>query len=167
MARPSIQRLEETVVNRIAAGEVIQRPANAVKELLENSLDAGSTSITVSFNLCLAWYAFTFSFLILLWSAYIFQVSVRSGGLKFLQITDNGHGIYKKDLDIVCERFTTSKLEEFDDLKSISTFGFRGEVRKWYADKPSTLCCCNFFNFTEAYLVNFNSFLCQKLAFYL
>lgn len=96
-----IKPLDPQLVNRIAAGEIIQRPFNALKELIENCLDAGSTNI---------------------------NIQIKEGGLKLIQISDNGCGIEKDDLKIVCERFTTSKLKEFEDLKSINTFGFRGEA---------------------------------------
>ncbi|KAK9459348.1 histidine kinase-like ATPase [Lipomyces oligophaga] len=101
MGEIRIKALDSTVVNRIAAGEIIIQPANALKEMLENSIDAGSTSI---------------------------DVVVKEGGMKMLQVTDNGQGIPNGDLEILCERFTTSKLCKFEDLQTISTYGFRGEA---------------------------------------
>src|ERR1700687_4788592 len=96
-----IHVLSETVANKIAAGEVVERPASVVKELLENSLDAGSTRI---------------------------KISVEAGGKKLIQITDNGCGMVRDDAMLAFERHATSKIKNAEDLLSVATLGFRGEA---------------------------------------
>jgi len=96
-----IRILPDHVANQIAAGEVVDRPASVVKELLENALDAGATRI---------------------------RVEVEAGGRKLIRITDNGHGMNRDDALLAFERHATSKLRTADDLLSIATLGFRGEA---------------------------------------
>jgi DNA mismatch repair protein MutL len=96
-----IRILSDLVANQIAAGEVVERPASVVKELLENSIDAGATRI---------------------------RIEVEAGGRKLIRIADNGHGMVKDDALLAFERHATSKLRTSDDLLAISTLGFRGEA---------------------------------------
>ena len=99
MAR--IHVLSETVANQIAAGEVVERPASVVKEMLENSLDAGASRI---------------------------KISIEAGGKKLIQISDNGCGMVRDDAMLAFERHATSKIKKAEDLLCISTLGFRGEA---------------------------------------
>jgi len=96
-----IHVLSENVANKIAAGEVVERPASVAKELLENSLDAGATRI---------------------------RVQVEAGGKKLIQITDNGCGMVRDDALLAFERHATSKIKNAEDLLSVATLGFRGEA---------------------------------------
>ena len=96
-----IQLLPDNIANQIAAGEVIQRPASAVKELLENAVDAGANEI---------------------------RLMVNDAGKALIQVTDNGKGMSETDARMAFERHATSKIKNIDDLFRIKTMGFRGEA---------------------------------------
>lgn len=97
----SIVKLDKDTVEKIAAGEVIESPLSIVKELVENSVDAGSKNITVE---------------------------IRNGGKSFIRVTDDGEGMSEDDIDLAFEKHATSKIEKFDDLYTIASLGFRGEA---------------------------------------
>lgn len=97
----NIVLLDELTINKIAAGEVIERPASVIKEMVENSIDAGATNITVE---------------------------IKNGGISYIKVTDNGKGIAQDDLEIAFERHATSKIRTADDLSLVTSMGFRGEA---------------------------------------
>lgn len=97
----AIQVLDQNTINKIAAGEVIERPSSVVKELVENAIDAGATAITIE---------------------------IKEGGISFVRITDNGCGIQKDELPLAFLRHSTSKIKSVEDLMSVSSLGFRGEA---------------------------------------
>ena len=100
-----IRLLDESTIQMIAAGEIIERPASVVKELVENSLDANSTNITVE---------------------------IANGGKDYIRVTDDGDGLLDEDIDLAFKRHSTSKIYKADDLYNILSFGFRGSISKHF-----------------------------------
>lgn len=93
--------LDEQTINKIAAGEVVDRPASIVKELVENSIDAKATAVTVE---------------------------IKKGGISYIKIIDNGTGFKSDDIELAFERHATSKIRKADDLNEVKSMGFRGEA---------------------------------------
>ncbi len=98
---PHITVLDQSTINKIAAGEVIERPSSVVKELLENAIDAQATAVTVE---------------------------IRDGGISYIRVTDNGCGIPKEEVPLAFLRHSTSKIKSVEDLFTVSSLGFRGEA---------------------------------------
>ena len=96
-----IQVLDQSTINQIAAGEVIERPSSIVKELMENAIDAGATAVTVE---------------------------IKDGGISFIRVTDNGCGIPKEQIPTAFLRHSTSKIRSASDLATVHSLGFRGEA---------------------------------------
>ena len=98
---PEIRVLDQSTINQIAAGEVVERPSSIVKELVENAIDAGATAVTVE---------------------------ITDGGKKLIRITDNGSGMEAEQIPLAFLRHATSKIEKVEDLEHIASLGFRGEA---------------------------------------
>lgn len=133
----SIHILDKNLANQIAAWEVVERPLSVVKELFENALDAGATSI---------------------------KVEIVQWGKKSITITDNGQGMQKADLEICLERYATSKIQTLDDLYHVMTFGFRGEALSSISSVSKMTISSKYHTSQDAYQLTFDSIGWQKIS---
>ncbi len=131
-----IQPMPVQLVNQIAAGEVVERPASVVKELLENSLDAGATKISID---------------------------IEQGGTKLIRITDNGHGIHKDDMALSLSPHATSKIRSIDDLEKVISLGFRGEALPSIASVSHLQLSSNWQGSDETWQISMNNSQASEL----
>jgi DNA mismatch repair protein MutL len=129
LSMSKVKKLNPNLIDQIAAGEVVERPASVVKELMENAIDAGADKI---------------------------EVTIKSGGKKEIQISDNGQGMLPDDLEIAVESHTTSKIEEIDDISKIRTLGFRGEALSSIASVSKMHICSLAEGASKAYEIKVN-----------
>jgi len=129
MERPKLNRLNQEVVNQIAAGEVIERPASVLKELLDNSIDAQATKISIR---------------------------VKNGGLDMVEVSDDGIGIPSENLPEVFDAHTTSKIKSIEDLNSLISMGFRGEALSSITSVAKVLVQSKFEGEDTAFEINYN-----------
>jgi len=126
-----IKKLPEDVIKKISAGEVIENPASCVREIIENSLDAGARHI---------------------------KISIWGGGIDAIEVEDDGVGMSPEEIPIAVQRFTTSKISSFEDLKRLKTLGFRGEALYAIAQVSDlTITSCTSDDATLGWECNFNA----------
>ena len=140
MSKYVLNELSQDVVNKIAAGEVVERPASVVKELVDNSIDAGTTKI---------------------------QIKVVNGGIDLIEVTDNGSGIPKESLADIFKPHTTSKLSSLDDLNNLLTMGFRGEALSTIVSVSDVVLASKYMDSDSAFEIEYrgiNDFSIKKTA---
>ena len=125
-----IKKLDQEIISKIAAGEVIENPSSVIKELIDNSIDAGSLKI---------------------------EIEIKNGGKDYIRVSDDGKGIIKEDLKIAFSRHATSKLNDIEKVNYIQSMGFRGEALPSIATVSDVLLVSKSINQEYAYSLNVKS----------